>query len=156
MAKKKKRGKASFQRPSTQDGGNTAPPAPTEPRSQPAIPHPLPRVPHVTNITDLTNLTFEELREFNLDDTQQHNLIGQIRSDLPIIDVHEIDKLLLDSLAKQLRLCIFPTAQMMHIDPFAVKRMLDTEFRKAYGQEVERNIRVQEGQHERQGSTEPA
>lgn len=66
------------------------------------------------------------------------------------MDVHKVDNWLLDSLAKQLEMCISPTAKMIHIDPAAVKRMLDTEFRKAYGQEVEASIAEQERQREKQ------
>lgn len=155
MAKRKKQ-KLSFQRQPTKEEACTAPTASTDSRSQPIdTQQPLLSTPRAPNITDLTNLTFEEFKELNLNENQQRNLIGQIRSELPLGDVDEVDKVLLDSLAKQLRLCIFPTAHIMHIDPAAVKRMLDTEFREAYGLDVEARILAQEGQHERQDSTEP-
>jgi hypothetical protein len=102
--------------------------------------------PNVPHISDLTNLTYEEYKAFDLSSTQQHDLIGEIRAELPLVDAHEVDNWLLDSLEKQLSTCIFPIAKMMHIDPVAMKRMLDTEFRKAYGQDAEASIIERERQ----------
>lgn len=78
------------------------------------------------------DLTFEQYEAFGLSSAQQHELIGEIRAETPLVEAHEVDNWLLDSLAKQLSTCIFPLAKMMHIDSDAAKRMLDTEFRKAY------------------------
>ncbi|KAF1925160.1 uncharacterized protein M421DRAFT_424183 [Didymella exigua CBS 183.55] len=126
-----------------ENGGSTAPTACTK---LPCSPGPSSTTPSVPNISDLTHLTYEEYKAFDLSSTQHHDLIGNIRAEVPVMDVHEIDNWLLNSLAKQLEICIFPTAKLMHINPVAVKRMLDTEFRKAYGQDVEDSISGQKQQ----------
>lgn len=80
---------------------------------------------------------FGEYNDLDLDVTQKHETTGKFRERIPLMQVHEVDGWLLESLGKQLETCIFPTAKMMRIDPNAVKRMLDNEFRKAYGIEIE-------------------
>jgi hypothetical protein len=85
----------------------------------------------------VADYTFEEYKAAGLNIEDQHKLIGDLRSEMPIIDRDEVDNLLLQSLAQQLELTIFPTCKMMHLDPTAVKRMLDDQFRKAYGPEMD-------------------
>ncbi|KAH7069816.1 hypothetical protein BKA63DRAFT_476814 [Paraphoma chrysanthemicola] len=82
------------------------------------------------------DFTFEDYKATGLNIAEQHALIGKIREEVPLIDRAEIDGLMLSEAAKQLELCVFPMCKMMHIDPKAVKRMLDWEFRKAYGDEM--------------------
>jgi hypothetical protein len=48
--------------------------------------------------------------------------------------------MLLADLAKQLEIGVFPTCKIMHVNPKAVKRMMDDQFRKAYGLEVEEEM----------------
>ena len=43
-------------------------------------------------------------------------------------------------MAQQLELAVFPTCKMMQVEPVAVKRMLDDQFRKAYGAEVDASV----------------
>ncbi|KAF1940354.1 hypothetical protein EJ02DRAFT_456090 [Clathrospora elynae] len=93
--------------------------------------HPAPPKPSVADYT------FEQYKAAGLNIDEQHSLIDEIRAELPIIDRDEVDDAILRSLAQQLELCIFPTCKMMHIDPTAVKRMMDDQFRKAYGLEAE-------------------
>lgn len=81
-------------------------------------------------------MSFEDYKAANLDIRQQHALIGQIRNEVPLIDRDEIDSFLLAEAAKQLELCIFPMCKMLHVDSKAVRRMMDEQFRKAYGPEV--------------------
>jgi hypothetical protein len=88
----------------------------------------------------VADYTFEQYKAANLNIDQQHELIGKLRDELPIIDRDEVDDTLLRSLAQQLELAIFPTCKMMHVDPLSVKRMLDDEFRRAYGPEVEAEV----------------
>ncbi|KAJ4403179.1 hypothetical protein N0V91_006756 [Didymella pomorum] len=90
-------------------------------------------MPNVPNVTDFTGQI-----------AQQHDLIGEIRVEIQLVDADEVDKWLLDSLAKQLSACISPNTEMIHIDPVAVKLMLDTKFRKAYVQDVKASIIEQE------------
>ncbi|KAI4950050.1 hypothetical protein J4E91_004706 [Alternaria rosae] len=85
----------------------------------------------------ITDYTFEQYQVANLNDGQKHTLIGKLRDELPIIDRDEVDDVLLRSMAQQLELAVFPTCKMMQVDPVAVKRMLDDQFRRAYGAEVE-------------------
>lgn len=155
MAKTKEQ-KLSVQLRPHQNSGDTATTASTEPPCSPlASPPALPGAQRAPNMIDLTNLTFKEYRALGLSTAEQHELIGQIRSELPLMEVHEIDSWLLDSLAKQLDMRVFTTAKMMHLDPCAVKRMLDTEFRKAYGSGVEADLVEQEQRrHERLGSVD--
>ncbi|KAH7381221.1 hypothetical protein DE146DRAFT_279333 [Phaeosphaeria sp. MPI-PUGE-AT-0046c] len=72
-------------------------------------------------------LTFEEYKAANLDVQQQHDLIGQIRHEIPLIERDEIDAYLLTEAAKQLEMYILPMCKMMHVDPKAVKTMLDEQ-----------------------------
>jgi len=67
-------------------------------------------------------------------------VIGKLRDELPIIDRDEVDEVLLRSMAQQLELAVFPTCKMMQVEPVAVKRMLDDQFRKAYGAEVDISV----------------
>jgi hypothetical protein len=134
---KPKKQKLSIQLHDREPGDNTAPAAHTRTTHSS---DPSPTTSNVPSISDLTNLTYDEYKAFNLSISQQHALIGRLRDEVPLMDVHNVDNWLLESLAKQLETCIFPTAKMMHIDPAAVRRMLDIEFRKAYGQGVETSI----------------
>ncbi|KAI4909548.1 hypothetical protein J4E90_008245 [Alternaria incomplexa] len=88
----------------------------------------------------ITDYTFEQYQAANLSDDQKHTVIGKLRDELPIIDRDEVDDVLLRSMGQQLGLAVFPTCKMMHVDPVAVKRMLDDQFRKAYGAEVEAEV----------------
>jgi hypothetical protein len=101
----------------------TAVPKAPEPAAAPAAPA-------------ISNYTFEDYKAANLNINQQQDLIGRVRDAMPLIDRDEIDSLMLEDMAKQLQLCVFPMCKMMHIDPLAVKRMLDDQFRKAYGMDV--------------------
>ncbi|KAF1912077.1 hypothetical protein BDU57DRAFT_402746, partial [Ampelomyces quisqualis] len=83
------------------------------------------------------DLSFEEYKAAHLNINEQHALIGRIRDEVPLADRDEIDGFLLMEAAKQLELCVFPMCKMMHVDPKAVKKMLDDQFRKAYGLDVE-------------------
>ncbi|KAH7074176.1 hypothetical protein FB567DRAFT_505138 [Paraphoma chrysanthemicola] len=82
------------------------------------------------------DFTFEDYKAAGLNIAEQHALIGKIREEVPLIDRDEIDGLMLSEAAKQLELCVFPMCKMMHVDPRAVKRMLDREFRKTYGEDL--------------------
>jgi hypothetical protein len=84
----------------------------------------------------IADYTFEQYKAANLNIDQQHDIIGKLRNELPIIDRDEVDDTLLRSMAQQFELAIFPTCKMMHVDPLAVKRMFDNQFRMAYGPEV--------------------
>jgi hypothetical protein len=84
--------------------------------------------------------TFEQYKAANPDIRDQHSLIGKLRGEIPIIDRDEVDDALLQSMAQQLELCIFPTCKMMQVDPAAVKRMLDEQFRRSYGLKVEAEV----------------
>ncbi|KAI4710897.1 hypothetical protein J4E89_004487 [Alternaria sp. Ai002NY15] len=88
----------------------------------------------------ITEYTFEQYQAANLNDDEKHAVIGKLRGELPIIDRDEVDDVLLRSMAQQLELAIFPTCKMMQVEPAAVKRMLDDQFRKAYGAEVEASV----------------
>ncbi|KAI4684415.1 uncharacterized protein J4E84_006405 [Alternaria hordeiaustralica] len=88
----------------------------------------------------ITEYTFEQYQAANLNDDEKHAVIGKLRGELPIIDRDEVDEVLLRSMAQQLDLAVFPTCKMMQVDPAAVKRMLDDQFRKAYGAEVEASV----------------
>jgi hypothetical protein len=88
----------------------------------------------------IPDFTYEDHKAAGLSITEQHDLIGKIREEVPIIDRDEIDDLILSDAAKQLQLCVFPMCKMLHIDPKAVKRMLDAEFRKAYGPDVDDEV----------------
>ncbi|KAI0579833.1 hypothetical protein TUN199_07358, partial [Pyrenophora tritici-repentis] len=96
-----------------------------------AIPKPLKSV---------ADCTFEQYQAANLGVGEKHALIGQLRDEMPIMDRDEIDELTLRELSTVLEHCIFPTCKMMQIDPVAVKRMLDDQFRKAYGVETETEV----------------
>jgi hypothetical protein len=85
----------------------------------------------------ITDYTFEQYQAANLNKDQKHALIGALRDELPVIDRDEVDDVLLRSMGQQLELAVFPTCKMMQVDPTAVKRMLDDQFRKAYGADVE-------------------
>jgi hypothetical protein len=85
----------------------------------------------------ITDYTFEQYQAANLNKDQKHALIGKLRDELPIIDRDEVDDVLLRSMGQQLELAVFLTCKMMQVDPTAVKRMLDDQFRKAYGADVE-------------------
>jgi hypothetical protein len=89
--------------------------------------------PAATPVPSLPDLTYESYKAANLDVTQQHDLIGQIRREIPLVERDEIDSMVLADAAKQLELCVFPMCKMMHIDAKAVKRMLDEAFGKAFG-----------------------
>ena len=84
----------------------------------------------------IADYTFEQYKAANLNIDQQHDIIGKLRNELPIIDRDEVDDTLLRSMAQQFELAIFPTCKMMHVDPLAVKRMFDNQLRMAYGPEV--------------------
>ncbi|KAI4924294.1 uncharacterized protein J4E92_007375 [Alternaria infectoria] len=88
----------------------------------------------------ITEYTFEQYQAANLNDDEKHAVIGKLRGELPIIDRDEVDDVLLRSMAQQLELAVFPTCKMMQVEPVAVKRMLDDQFRKAYGAEVEAEV----------------
>ena len=97
----------------------------------------------------LFDFTYEEYKAANLNVSEQWELIGKIREEVPLTDRDEIDGLLLANMAKQLDECIFPTCKMMHVDPRAVKEMLMKAFDKAYPElkereERERNEREEE------------
>jgi hypothetical protein len=83
------------------------------------------------------DFTFEDYKAANLNVDQQYDLIGKLHNEVPLVDRDEIHSMLLADLAKQLEIGMFPTCKMMHVDPKAVKRMMDDQFRKAYGSEVE-------------------
>ncbi|KAH9876598.1 hypothetical protein J1614_003729 [Plenodomus biglobosus] len=89
--------------------------------------------PNFSHPLHLKDFTFEQYKATHLNVTEQHDLIGKLRAEVPLIERDAIDSMLLRSLAQQLELVIFPTARMMHVDPRAVWRMLEDEFRKAYG-----------------------
>ena len=103
----------------------------------PSIPRAVRPEPHKSSIADCT---FEQYKAANLSIDDQHNVIGELRGELPIIDRDEVDDVLLRSMGQQLELGIFPTCKMMQIDPAAVKRMMDEQFRRAYGLEVEAEV----------------
>lgn len=88
----------------------------------------------------ITEYTFEQYQAANLNDDEKHAVIGKLRNELPIIDRDEVDEVLLRSMAQQLELAVFPTCKMMQVEPVAVKRMLDDQFRRAYGAEVEASV----------------
>jgi hypothetical protein len=67
-------------------------------------------------------------------------VIGKLRDEMPIIDRDKVDDVLLRSMAQQLDIGIFPLCKMIQVDPAAVKRMLDEQFRRAYGLEVEADV----------------
>jgi hypothetical protein len=89
---------------------------------------------------NVLDYTFEEYKAANLNINQQQSLISTIRNELPLVDRDEVDSLILQDVAKQLQLCVFPMCKMMQIDPLAVKRMMDEQFRKAYGIEVDQAV----------------
>ncbi|KAF2123862.1 hypothetical protein P153DRAFT_435511 [Dothidotthia symphoricarpi CBS 119687] len=116
--------------------------------SGPIRPTPLTPPPAATAIPPkpaVTDFTYEDYKRAGLNTSEQHNLIGQIRNETPQIERDMVDSWLLGKLAKQLEIAIFPTCKMMHIDPAAVKRMLDEQFRKAYGVEVEAEVMAKSG-----------
>jgi hypothetical protein len=88
----------------------------------------------------ISDFTYEDYKAAGLSITEHHDLIGKIREEVPIIDRDEIDGLILSDIAKQLQLCVFSMCKMLHIDPKAVKRMLDAEFWKAYGPDVDDEV----------------
>ena len=88
----------------------------------------------------VADYTFEEYKAAKLSIDDQHSVIGKLRDEMPIIDRDEVDDALLRSMAQQLERCIFPTCKIMHVDPAAVKRMLDEQFRRSYGLEVEAKV----------------
>lgn len=83
---------------------------------------------------------FKEYETAKLNIREQYDFIGRIRNEIPLIDRDEIDSWFLSELAKQLEISIFPACKMLHVEPKAVKRMIDEQFRKAYGLEVEQEI----------------
>ncbi|KAF2030447.1 hypothetical protein EK21DRAFT_21123, partial [Setomelanomma holmii] len=89
------------------------------------------------------DFTFEDYKAAGLNIAEQHSLIGKIREEVPIIERDEVDGLLLSQAAKQLEMCIFPMCNMMRIDPNAIKRMLDSEFKKAYGEDAEQEKEIE-------------
>jgi hypothetical protein len=86
------------------------------------------------------DFTFEDYKAAKLNIDQQYDLIGKLNNEVPLVDRDEIHSMLLADLAKQLEIGVFPTCKMMHVDPKAVKRMMDDQFRKAYGLAVEEEI----------------
>jgi hypothetical protein len=104
------------------------------PPSTPRAARPEPPKPSVADYT------FEQYNAAKLSIDDQHSVIGKLRGELPLIDCDEVDNVLLRSMAQQLELCIFPTCKMMQVDPAAVKRMLDEQFRRSYGFEVEAEV----------------
>lgn len=96
--------------------------------------------PNTSARPSISDFAYEDYKAAGLSITEQHDLIGKIREEVPIIDRDEIDGLILSDAAKQLQLCIFPMCKMLHIDPKAVKSMLDAEFRKAYGLYVDDEV----------------
>jgi hypothetical protein len=108
------------------------------------FPQPTPAAPAPPTEPSIFDFTFEDYKAANLNINEQHDLIGKIREEVALIDRDEIDGLILEDMAKQLQMCVFATCKMMHVDPVAVKRMLDGEFRKAYGVEVEQEVAMKE------------
>lgn len=104
-------------------------PTPTFPLS---VPPSLP-LSHPTSAA-LTFANYQSARYSSIDD--QFSFITGLRAEVPAAERDAIDVDLLRDLAKQLALCVFPTAKMMQVDPVKVKRMLDEEFRRAYGDDV--------------------
>lgn len=104
----------------------------------------VPAVPALATEPSIFDFTFEDYKAAGLNINEQHDLIGKIREEVALIDRDEVDGLLLEDMGKQLQICIFATCKMMHIDPAAVKRMLGGEFRKAYGVEVDDEIKMKE------------
>jgi hypothetical protein len=86
------------------------------------------------------DFTFEDYKAANLNVDQKYDLIGKLRQEVPLVDRNEIDSMLLVDAAKQLEMCVFPMCKMMHVNPKAVRSMLDEQFRKAYGLEVEEEV----------------
>jgi hypothetical protein len=115
-----------------------APPAPGLLRSTVPSVYPTPSPAQEPSMFE--DFTFEDYKAANFNVDQQYDLIGRLRHEVPPVDRDEIDSLLLADAAKQLEMCIFPMCKMMHVDPKAVKRMLDEQFRKSYGSEIEEDI----------------
>ncbi|KAL5117352.1 hypothetical protein ACEQ8H_004797 [Pleosporales sp. CAS-2024a] len=116
-----------------------APPASPYPQTYPphfGPKHPSSNEPSIPKDLDVTGLTFEQYKNMNLDFATQHELIGRIRDEVPLIDRDEIDSLLLADAGRQLRNGIFNVLKMMHVNPKAVKSMLDDQFRCFYGPDV--------------------
>jgi len=88
----------------------------------------------------IADYTFEQYQAANFNVVEKHNLIGRLRDEMSIMDRDEVDELTLRDLGTLLERCIFPTCKMMQIEPVAVKRMLDDQFRRAYGPEVEADV----------------
>jgi hypothetical protein len=93
--------------------------------------------------SSLSNLDYETYKAAKLNVAQKYDLIGHIRDEIPLVEREEIDNMVLADVAKQLELSVFPMCKMMHIDDKAVKRMLNEQFTKAYGVEVEEEIHEQ-------------
>jgi hypothetical protein len=110
--------------------------SPTYPEAPSAssIPNPAP-VP-----STFDDFTFEDYKAANLNVDQQYDLISKLHNEVPLVDRDEIHSMLLADLAKQLEIGVFPTCKIMHVNPKAVKRMMDDQFRKAYGLEVEEEM----------------
>ncbi|KAF2825402.1 hypothetical protein CC86DRAFT_419419 [Ophiobolus disseminans] len=89
------------------------------------------------------DFTYEEYKAANLNISQQYDLIGQVRQQIPVADRDDIDCHLLSKLAMQLEVAIFPTCKMMQVDPQAVKSMLLEQFYKAYPDEERAPVRVE-------------
>lgn len=105
--------------------------APADPKThKPAIPENF----------DIASLTYPDYKALNLNFVQEHELIGRIREEVPLIDRDEVDSIILADSGKQLKNGIFTLCRMMHIDPKAVKLMMDQQFREFYGPEVHRKV----------------
>jgi len=102
--------------------------------------HPPTYAPPRTPPPSIADYTFEQYQAANLNVVEKHNLIGKLRDEMPIMDRDEVDELTLRDLGTVLERCVLPTCKMMQISPVAVKRMLDDQFRRAYGLEVEADV----------------
>jgi len=105
--------------------------APADPKThEPAVPEDF----------DIASLTYPDYKALNLSFVQEHELIGRIREEVPLIDRDEVDSIILADAGKQLKNGIFTLCRMMQIDPKAVKLMMDQQFREFYGPEVHREV----------------
>ncbi|CAO2647516.1 Nn.00g084380.m01.CDS01 [Neocucurbitaria sp. VM-36] len=104
-------------------------PTPSPPTIPPAVPPTQPLYPPST--AALTFSQYQSARHTSIDD--QFSFIARLRAEISAAERDAIDEDLLRDMAKQLALCVFPTAKMMQIDPGKVKKMMDEEFMRAYG-----------------------
>ncbi|KAH3945159.1 hypothetical protein HBI56_057430 [Parastagonospora nodorum] len=105
--------------------------APADPKThEPAIPKDF----------DIASLTYTDYKALNLSFVQEHEVIGRIREEVPLIDRDQVDSIILADAGKQLKNGVFTLCRMMHIDPKAVKLMIDQQFREFYGPEVSREV----------------